>query len=172
MKYVIYGPYTVPRKYNYNIDGSKLAQKRFWDKVKSQVDVLDEACGCYVFAINNKPFYVGKTNRSFAKECFTARNVLIYQNAADLGLKGKPRLFFIAKQTKTGKFAKSAGNGHQDIKFLETLFIGMALEKNSDLQNINETKRLRKMVVPGFLNSPQGQPSKAVQSLKKVLKSK
>ena len=52
--------------------------KSFWDDVNCIKAGLPEACGCYVFALQNghniKAWYVGKAEKqSFRKECFFAR---------------------------------------------------------------------------------------------------
>ena len=50
-------------------------------------------------------------------------------------------------------------NFNTQISFLETLLIGASIDKNSKLLNIQKTKFLKEMVVPGFFNSPKRRKS-------------
>jgi hypothetical protein len=61
-------------------------------------------------------------------------------------------MFFIARTTANGKFSKPSNN-HKDIDFLETLLIGDAIRKNSDLCNIKKTKMLVNLKVDSYFNS-------------------
>jgi hypothetical protein len=67
------------------------------------------------------------------------------------------------------KFSSPSQNGHRDIDFLETMLIGMALEKNKNLLNIKKTALLREMEVPGVINSPQARPTSNETDLRNTL---
>jgi hypothetical protein len=83
---------------------------------------------------------------------------------------GTPQLFLIARLTPTtGRFSKSGRNGYNDIDYFESMLIGMALEKNKQLQNVRKTKFLRELVVPGVINTPPGRLTEAVLGLKNAL---
>jgi hypothetical protein len=69
---------------------------------------------------------------------------------------GAAFITLIARQTPNGRFSKPSINGYRDIQDLELLLIGSALERNENLLNRSATKVLREIVIPGFLNSPQG----------------
>jgi hypothetical protein len=58
---------------------------------------------------------------------------------------------------------------NRDIDFLETMLIGMALERNKDLLNARKTKLLREMIVPGIINTPQARPTGPVIDLRNAL---
>ncbi len=119
-----------------------------WAKVKHEESRLPDACGCYVFALENGgnvvPWYVGKTEkRTFKDEAFGQMQINYY-NEVLVDRSGRPVLFLIPKLTGSqAKFSKPSKNGHRDIDFLETLLIGMALEKNDGLLNVKQTALLR-----------------------------
>ena len=148
--------------------------KEFWSKVAAEDEDLPGACGCYLFALQNGnnivPWYVGKTEkRTFEKECCGATQINYY-NEILVDHNGTPGLFLLPRLTGSGeKFAKPSKNGHRDIDFLETMLIGMALEKNPELLNVKKTALLREMKVPGVINSPQARPTFEVQSLRNAL---
>jgi hypothetical protein len=169
MLYRVFGPYAIPR------DGVLIAKtaadrREFWSAVEAEADGLPDACGCYVFSIRRRAWYVGLAERqSFCQECFSLHKLNQY-NYSLQRVSGEPQLHLIAKLTPTGRFAAPAANGHRDIEFLETLLIGMALNQNEDLQNIRGTKFLREMRVPGILRTGRGEGRlNSVRSLRDAL---
>lgn len=169
MLYKVFGPYGIPR------DGVLIAKtaadrREFWSAVEAEADGLPDACGCYVFSIRRRAWYVGLAERqSFCQECFSLHKLNQY-NYSLQRVSGEPQLHLIAKLTPTGRFAAPATNGHRDIEFLETLLIGMALNQNEDLQNIRGTKFLREMRVPGILRTGRGEGRlNSVRSLRDAL---
>ena len=56
-----------------------------------------------------------------------------------------------------------------DIEYLETMLIGMALRRNPDLLNVQQTRWLREMVVPGVINTRRGKPRMAETQLRQAL---
>jgi hypothetical protein len=79
-------------------------------------------------------------------------------------------LSFSCRATGTGKkFSKPTNAGYRDIDFLQTLLIGMALERNDNLLNVRDTKLLREMVAPGVINSPRARPTGPVVDLRNAL---
>jgi hypothetical protein len=170
MRYDIYGGYEIERKPN----RLGVFDKAFWDRVREDKANLPEACGCYVFALQNgnniRPWYVGKTEkRTFQKECFQSGKIVIY-NEVLANLRGISLLFLLPRLTKSmTKFSKHTKSGYRDVDFLETMVIGMALERNGKLANARKTKFLRKMKVPGVINSPQARPKRSVSALRKTL---
>jgi len=156
MIYKVFGPYSIPR------DGVLIAKtpadrREFWSAIEAEEDGLPDACGCYVFSIRRRAWYVGLAERqTFCQECFSLHKLNQY-NYSLQRVSGEPQLHLIAKLTPTGRFAAPAVNGHRDIEFLETLLIGMALNQNEDLQNIRGTKFLREMRVPGILRTGRGE---------------
>jgi hypothetical protein len=154
--YKVFGPYRIRR------DGrliSKTAEhlRAFWSEVEAESKGLPDACGCYVFSIRRRAWYVGLAEKqSFCRECFALHKLNQY-NYSLHHVSGEPQLHLIAKLTPTGRFASPSVRGHRDIQFLETLLIGMALNQNEDLQNIRGTKFLREMRVPGILRTARGE---------------
>lgn len=150
------------------------AKKGFWSDVEQERTHLSSAVGCYVFAIRaakgSRPWYVGKTEKgSFRGEVWTPHKLLLYNEALHLRKRGKPLLYFIARSTKGGKFAKPRKGGIGDIRALENLLIGTCLLRNSKLLNAKQTKNLRGTTVPGYMNEQPGARSKPAKDLAKLL---
>lgn len=156
MIYKVFGPYRIRR------DGMLISKtikhlRAFWSEIEAKTEGLPNACGCYVFSIRRRAWYVGLAEKqSFCQECFALHKLNQY-NYSLQRVSGEPQLHLIAKLTPTGRFAAPAANGHRDIRFLETLLIGMALNQNENLQNIRGTKFLREMRVPGILRTARGE---------------
>ena len=108
--------------------------KTFWDS-NDKLQKIRSLKGIYVFGMavtNTKlPCYVGKTNRSFEGECFTDRNLLIYDGEI-LRYKQdyKPFMFFLAHQPVKGQKISD-----KVIREFEEYIINQAFEKNKDLAN-------------------------------------
>lgn len=172
MKYSIHGPFKLTRGNKGRIDRSPETKKMFWNDVFSDDPDLEFACGCYIFGIQNgdniTPWYIGMASKqSFKSECMKPYQVNIYNDIV-LDHKGYPVFLFIAKRTKTNKIRKVSSRSLKDIVFLETLLIGMGIEKNPRLMNISKTKFLKEMVVPTILNTPRRASTKAEKFLRKT----
>jgi hypothetical protein len=173
MKFAIYGGFEIQRQPNWHGAFDKENRKLFWENVEANKPRLSEACGCYVFAIQNggnfRAWYVGKTEKNtFSGECFEIQKKLIY-NEILVDHAGQALLFLIPRLATSGKFSKPRQSGYHDVEFLETMLIGIALKTNPELANIRKTKLLKEMVVPGVINSPPGKPPLRVQDLKNAL---
>jgi hypothetical protein len=173
MKFTVHGPFEVPRD-NGLIDTRAVAKRTFWENVDAGVDGLSNACGVYVFVIRARrgslPWYVGlTTTRDFGAESLGLHQTNHYNHALGRKIGVRPELYFLAKQTPTGRFAKPSQNSHSDIEFLETLMFGVALNRNPDLRNSKNTRFLKNIVVPGILNSPQRPPTANERAFKAVL---
>lgn len=83
--------------------------------------------------------------------------------------KGTPVLFFVAKRTTGGRFAKQAMNGISSVRALEELLIGTCLLRNSRLLNKRTTKHYREIEVPGYMNESPGARSSHARRLAKLL---
>jgi hypothetical protein len=170
MKFDVYGGYEIVRKTNRHGE----FDKHFWEQVTAEDKDLPDACGCYVFALQNGDnivaWYVGKTEkRTFRNECFQATKINYY-NECLIDHHGRPLLFLLPRLTDSGrKFSKPTSSGYRDIDFLKTMLIGMALERNFNLLNVKKTKLLREMIVPGVINSPQARPTGPVLNLRNAL---
>ena len=170
MNFFVYGPFEVPRQNRYLVTRSSEDKNDFWDSVEEDADGLPEAIGCYVFYIRAIPWYIGLAERQpFRTECFSPHKITRYDSALSKGA-GNPQLILIAKLTPQARFARPSTNGHRDIRMLESLIVGMAVARNQSIENLKGTKLLRRMNVPGVLNTTRGQGrALAVQNLRRVL---
>jgi hypothetical protein len=169
MQFDIYGEFPVARNGNL-VSRSREDKRAFWEAVEEAESGLSDACGCYIFIIRNRAWYVGMAEKqSFKQECFALHKITQYNEAlAQVG--GNPTILLLPKFTPSGRFANPTSRGHSDIRMLENLLIGSALGRNADLQNVKGTKLLREMNVPGFLNSRQGQArANLVQTFKRAV---
>ena len=169
MNYDVYGPYPISRNGSL-VSRRKEEKHEFWERVEEEVPGLSSACGCYVFVIRGRAWYVGMAERqSFKQECFALHKITQYNEA--LGqVSGRPSLLLIPKFSPGGRFVKPTTRGHADVRLLENLLIGAAVSRNHDIQNVKGTKLLREMNVPGFLNSRKGQASAtSVQKFKRAI---
>jgi len=169
MKFEIFGPFEIPRDEKNGLIDDK-AIKKFWKEVGD----CSKACGCYLFAVKAakgiKPWYVGVANKlTFSGEALKKEKLKMYDNVISKQ-RGKPLLFLIARKTNTGKFAKPPKNKVNEIEYLETILIGVALDKNKDLLNIQKTVRLKNLIVPGLINTPAGKRSEPVNEFVKAIK--
>lgn len=172
MRFEIYGPFTANRtRSGVRVSRLKRNLDRFWADADLIVDGLSTACGCYMASVRNVPWYIGKASgQTFRKESFHTHKLDHYDDAIEFG-RGVLKLHFIARKTAKGKFSKpSKKHGHREIEFLEKLLIGAGLQRNHRLLNKRDTKRIREMIVPGFLNTTRGQGrALSVQSFRRVL---
>ena len=171
--YQVFGPFNL-HKSGKLVD--KHYRKNFWTDVEHRAPGLPNALGCYVFGIKAAkgafPWYVGKTEKgNFRGETWTPHKLNLYNEALNFGKKkkGTPQLFLIARRTKGGKFAKPRRSGIGDVRALENLLIGTCLLRNRHLLNAKQTKHLRSIVVPGYMNEQPGARPKAASELAKLL---
>ena len=170
MNFDVFGGFEIHRKSNRH----GVFDKAFWERVRASEPLLPDACGCYVFAVKNGQnivaWYVGKTEKNtFQRECFQATKVNYY-NDVFASKNGTLLLFLLPRKTGSNrKFSKPTKTGYRDIDFLESMLIGIALERNSSLMNVKKTKMLREMHVPGVINSPIGHPPTRVADLRNAL---
>ena len=174
MIFSVHGPFPIPRQKNRLLDASSTAKNEFWKAVNKTEPALSEACGCYVYCVRARrgtlPWYVGRTAKAtFRSEALGAYQVNHYNNTIQ-GKNGvQPQLFFLAKETPAGRFAKPSVNSHDDIEFLETFLFGIALSRNPNLRNSKHTRFLRNLIVAGIINSPARRPSPSERLLKSAL---
>jgi hypothetical protein len=170
MQYEVFGPFPMVRR-NGLIDSDKKKHRAFWESIDNERPGLKGACGCYVFAIRAgkgiRPWYVGKTEaQGFLKECLGHHKLTYYNEALAETGRGTPILFLIAKVTKSrAQFAKPSKWGHGEIEFLEKLIISNALVRNGELKNRKDTKYLKEIFVPGYINERKGHPGRAASKL-------
>jgi hypothetical protein len=174
MYFFPYSPVEIPRGSNGLVAGDKDSMSSFWKTVNSEIEEgLSESVGCYIFGIRAGkgilPWYVGLAEKqSFRKECFTPHKLNHY-NQSIANRKGTPVLTLISKWTEGNRYAKPSGNGHNDIRFLETMLISHCIQRNSNLQNIRDTKMIREMVVEGLMNSSAGRNHESVSTFQDLI---
>lgn len=169
MDFAIYGPLPVARN-GRNVARDAPTKRAFWAAADEIDNGLSGACGCYIFVIRNRAWYVGKAEKQgFRRECFALHKLVQYNDALQ-AVQGAPSLLLIAKITRGNRFARPSPRGHKDIDLLENLLIGAALGRNQQLLNIMRTKHLRQMHVPGVLNTRRGEGrALSVLALKRAL---
>ncbi|WP_461284615.1 hypothetical protein [Acidiferrobacter sp.] len=171
-QYKVYGPFVLRRNGQGYLDFSAPFRKRFWSGVSDAMEGLSTACGCYVFRIGTKPWYVGLASaQTFRNECLSPTKKAAYleaDNQADHY--GTASLILLAKRTPGGSFANPSQHPQKDITLLEELLIGQALRRNSGLINVAKTALLKNMRVPGLINTGPGEGAAlAVQALRRTM---
>lgn len=174
MRFSIHGPYDLRRHNNGLIDTSAKVKRTFWEKVEADAHGVAQACGCYIFAVKARrgslPWYVGLTEKNdFHGEALGSHQVNHYNHALAQKTGIRPQLFFLAKETPTGRFAKPSSNSQRDIAFLETFMFGVAFKRNPQLRNARNTRFLKNLVVPTVINTPQRPPTLPERALKATL---
>lgn len=164
-----FGPYDIQLR-------APIIQKELQAEVYAKLgDDVASGCGCYIYGLSSSggsritPWYVGKARQShIGDECSTAdkadkiNSVIKNFNYVRYEIK----LFILARMTSTGRISKpTKADGMTEIDELESLLIGMALRRNSDLINVQGTKIYRQMIVPGLINSPRGRQTDPVKAL-------
>lgn len=171
MNYEIFGDFPVPRTPGKR--GVSAENRRtFRAQLEAKHPGLASAVGCYVFAIRAGrgilPWYVGKTcKQGFVQECFEPHKLNHYNEVLYSKERGTPVLYLVARTTTSGRFSRSmpATEG----KFLESMLIGMAVQRNKSLRNIVHTKFLQQLRVPGLVNPGKGPPRGPVADFKRMI---
>lgn len=164
MKFDIYAPFEVPMS---SLLLVKEDFKWFWDDVEAFSPGLSDAYGCYIFGLRAAkgyvPWYVGRTNKqTFEKEIVAEHKLNRYNRI--ISQKGTPVFFFIAKRTNALSGFEKRAVGGKEVKFLETILIGRALQKNPNLINKQNTKLFKEFSVPGIINSSPGRNTATVET--------
>ena len=111
MEYKVLGPYDVPRHKANKRFVPLSAKSDFWENIKTNIAKINagnlpDACGCYVFLVGKRVWYIGKAeSQTFEQECFTADKLAKYNEALQ-HKQSKPRLIFLVKITKAGRITK------------------------------------------------------------------
>lgn len=176
MKYSLHGPFELPENAKKKVDLGAAYIEGFWKAAnKSEKEQLSEATGLFFFMFRAgrgiKPWYVGRAEKgTFAAEVFTEERKASYLKISRSRDRGTPLLVFIAKRNEDGSFAKVNKNRSEDMTFVESYLLGLAMDKNADLLNFKENPMLSQLEVSGLINTAKGKPSTAVQELKKALR--
>jgi hypothetical protein len=156
MRFIPYGPLEVPVT-DGTVDASQL--KKWWHDIDfdGKHTYLPAAYGCYIFALRTGsklvPWYVGRTRASFKGEILTRHKRWIVEEVLKTSKRGKLVVIFLARTTSKGKLRRGdRRSATPEVKFLEDALIGACVARNPELMNKSQTRYLRQIVVPGFLN--------------------
>ena len=149
-----------------NLHGRELdrtALRAFW-KQTADMGLFARRCGCYVFAIRVSkrctPYYVGKTEARFDRECFTERNLRLYNAAlARHGKSAAPVMFLVCGRSRKVK--------RRLISEMETFFIQLGADRNPELLNV-KGKPIAKWRIPGVVRGGTGKPTRAAREFRKT----
>lgn len=171
--YEPFGPFKLKTRQRAVEDSDRRA---FWDDVEAKHPGLADAVGCYIFATRTgggvKPWYVGKAERTpFKQEVWNHKNLNTYNRVLRRLDRASPILYLLARETAGGRFRKKTQSRISDLRFVEEMLIGVCLARNPELENKSQTKHLRSVCIPGYMNSNNhGRPPAAVSELSKLLK--
>lgn len=160
MNFDILGPFEIPLDEDGKIASSNGPLEPFWQAADDAMPGLRQGHGCYVFCIRTSggpsylPWYVGKTEKGFAKECFQSHKWQHYEKAMAKYKRAKPFMFLIPSLTADGKLSRA--KRPRTISFLEDYLIGLGISRNDELRNKKDTKYYREICVPGLLNGKAG----------------
>jgi hypothetical protein len=137
----------------------------FWRDVRKSDKKLPDKKGVYVFAIRtdagHTPIYVGKTKKSFLKECFNSTNWGKYYEGLTHYAEGTPvMLFVVLSQPKGAPNGKAIGE-------VETFLTQLASLKNPRL--VNSHNKVRKWSIQGLNGHRRTEGSEATRSLRDCL---
>lgn len=162
--FTVQGPFKVPtnarmvrgkRKYSINTAS-------FWEN--EETDNFANCKGCYVFANASgtgfSPIYVGKTNKTFKKECFQAhKKTKLDEYLNDVG-KSSLYVFFVVLQ--------GAKKYLDEIDSCETLLIQKCQKVNPEI--LNERKLKEPFIIEGIYGDKKiGKPKSSISKFKKCL---
>lgn len=174
MNFQVAGVFELSRQENGHVDVMAASKVRFWQRVDNVFPGLSGAAGCYVFVLfNNRsamPWYVGKAERqSFEREIFALHKIHHY-NEVLASNRDTPYVFLLPRVTARRRLCRPTRANNASITLLETLLVGMALQRNPQLRNIRDTALLRRLRVEGVLNSKvTGRPQSPVGHLRRAL---
>ncbi len=174
-RYDSFGPFRLARVGN-KVMRAQLSS--FWNSRLNDSEAgLCTAVGIYIITVQStsdgpyKPWYVGRTDKQGFQQRFV-NHELLFRKILDKAKSGQIHVFLIAMRSPSGKaFRKVSTTNIEHNDWLESTLIGSALSKNPDLLNVSKTKKLKTLVLPGILNTPQGALSSAATSVKRMLHS-
>ena len=145
--------------------------KNFWAATHELNDKVRTGKGVYIFGMRVArailPCYVGKTMNSFERECFTERNLNIYNGEIIRYERNyKPFMFFVVYQHE-----KSQKITDKVVRELEGYAINLAVEKNPDLANTRGTENDDRFSIidVGGKGSGKGASTKPGKFLKEMM---
>lgn len=184
MKFKIFGPFEIPLDEGHEnwLDSADI--RNFWNQVVNlDQPELSNACGVYIFGMHGAanlqkgvasrtlPWYVGKAEKqSFAKECFTGRNMNNFNKVISRTYKGRgtPFLYLLARIEKDDEtFSDPTTETYPGVAFVEKMMIQMSMAVNVNIENTTFTADAKSTIIEGILNS-KGRISKQTQEFKKI----
>jgi len=155
MNFESYGPFKLDWE-----DETHRWRANFWNEIESQekYEGLSTAIGCYVFCLKfgdkYVPWYVGQTinQNGFKGEVFESHKIDHYDELMEEKPRHKPYLMFFPLMTEEHwNFSKNRSQGKEQIEWLETTLISMAINANPDLRNSAKTMYSRYIYVNGIM---------------------
>ncbi len=144
----------------YFLDASTICKEFF----VGGAETYSKLVGCYVFVTHTsrgfRPWYVGRTKKSFGQECFQSHKIAKFNKAINSVRKGTPMMFFVSPNKGTAP--------DTIIAEIETYLIQRAYQKNKQLLNTQKIKGPF-WCINGVKNSPQGKPSKTARAFKTMM---
>ena len=184
MQFKIFGPFDIPLDEGHETWLESADTKNFWNQVVNlDQPGLSNACGVYIFGMRGAenlqkgvasktlPWYVGKAEKqSFLRECFTGRNMNIFNKVITQTYKGRgtPFLFLLARIEKDNEtFSDPTTEVYPGVAFVEKMMIQMSMGVNTDIVNTSFTADAKRTIIPGVLNS-KGRDSKQTKEFKSI----
>ncbi|MEK6657247.1 MAG: hypothetical protein AABY58_07370 [Nitrospirota bacterium] len=171
-KFRPFGPFEI--KFENMPGGKRITRdllKNFWTTTHELNNKIRPVKGVYIFGMKVTstilPCYIGKTNNTFERECFTDRNINIYNGEIIRYARNyKPFIFFLVyQQERKQKISDKV------LRELERYLINLAVEKNSDLANTRgrEDKDRFDIIEIGGRGRGRGAPTKEGKFYKKMM---
>lgn len=162
-EFIVRGPYVFKPE---NWTKRRIFTRESADQFKEQHKEILSKPGCYIFALKAsqgyKPWYVGKTDKSFYSEAFTPDKLQKYNEVAASSHRGTPLLFFLQAPGRVGEQRK------RRIAELELYLIQSASKKNPKLINIKGAKG-PDWGIRGILRCKRGTSNKSSQIFKRIM---
>lgn len=141
---------------------------KFWKDVQDhknkKVRSLANKCGVYVFGMRAAggivPYYIGKTTKSFEKECFQVHKLDKYNDALSEYKKGTPVMFFIVSPKPAAKDG--------EIRLIEDFLIQLGVARNEKLLNFRGIAKPPSWSIKGVIRH-KGKPPKSAQEFKRMM---
>jgi hypothetical protein len=161
----VFGPYKIPLSRGKKFNCIEPGCSEFW--TQSETTRLAKERGCYLFAIRAakgyRPIYVGKTSKSFERECFASHKIANhYLPALSNTGKGTPVMFLIILSRSKGVPNQRA------IGQVESFLIQNALVKNPKLSNVQGTKE-EHWGITGIIRGGKGKVSQPTREFRKAM---
>jgi hypothetical protein len=148
----IFGPFEIVDKQEvYKRD----YQRSFWSDCVEKAEEhygLSEAKGIYLFSLrhdpNFTPWYVGMTERTFRKEVFTDRNMLMI--IAKLTKEHGVLCLHLLAKPKSGQRGFSTNIRGKELYWIEDFIQQTCRMKNPELYNLGKSRFLLKTAIEGI----------------------